>query len=233
MFRSLGRGGRNRLGIGLMAQTRKPVTAAKDLGKKLSRGISWAGSGLRSAVPARATVAAMQARLQAAPAWMGYSIFKPFPKFGAALRSKASLIIVSPARKVTAAVRRPGLATSKPGGSIPACAPAPRLHLVAPSGKVLDDDMDEAELSRYNTDCTVRAARLRENARCAAIMLHPAAKGREAVAANLAFKTNTPRHEAIRILQTVPVAAAQMAPPWERRLPRAASYLFPHDAPPR
>jgi hypothetical protein len=84
------------------------------------------------------------------------------------------------------------------------------------SGDGEDGDEDKDEEMRGNT--AAASARRREQARCAAIFASPAAAKNPVLAANLAFKTRTPRHEAVAILEGTPAAAN--APDRNRRADR-------------
>ncbi|HTB47006.1 MAG TPA: hypothetical protein VK741_25540 [Acetobacteraceae bacterium] len=74
-----------------------------------------------------------------------------------------------------------------------------------------DDDSDGGDMRREG----IGQARLRERARCAAIFGDPAAGRNQELAATLAFTTNTPRSEAIRILRSAgtPAPATPAAAP--------------------
>lgn len=64
-----------------------------------------------------------------------------------------------------------------------------------------EDEQDIADLSAGGEET---AAALRATARCAAIFTHPAAEGRKPMAAELAFNTRMPRHQAIALLASTP-----------------------------
>jgi len=72
-----------------------------------------------------------------------------------------------------------------------------------PSAKADDDDKDEEMRGKS----AVAQARLREQARCAAIFSHKAAASNPVLAANLAFKTRMSRTEALAVLEATPAAA--------------------------
>ncbi|KWT89347.1 MULTISPECIES: hypothetical protein [unclassified Variovorax] len=72
-----------------------------------------------------------------------------------------------------------------------------------PSAKAGDDDKDEEMRGKS----AVAQARLREQARCAAIFSHKAAASNPVLAANLAFKTRVSRTEALAVLEATPAAA--------------------------
>jgi hypothetical protein len=76
-----------------------------------------------------------------------------------------------------------------------------------------DCDCDDEEMNKADDDAkAAAAARQRERARCAAIFASPFAKGREGVAANIAFNTNLTRKEARALLASMgPVPAAKPA----------------------
>lgn len=65
-----------------------------------------------------------------------------------------------------------------------------------------DDDADDGDRKEARADGLVRAARLRERSRCAAIFGHPAAAANLALAAALAFETDLSRNQAITVLAT-------------------------------
>lgn len=68
------------------------------------------------------------------------------------------------------------------------------------------EDEDGSEEMRGNSP--IAKARLREQARCAAIFAHPSAAANTALAANLAFNTRIPRAEALSILGATPAVKA-------------------------
>lgn len=66
-----------------------------------------------------------------------------------------------------------------------------------------DDDKDE-----MSGKSAAAQARVREQARCAAIFASPAAARNPVLAANLAFKTRMTRQEALAVLESTPAPAA-------------------------
>jgi hypothetical protein len=71
--------------------------------------------------------------------------------------------------------------------------------------KASDDDDDKDEEMRGKS--AAAQARLREQARCAAIFASPAAARNPVAAANLAFKTRMTRGEALALLEAMPASA--------------------------
>lgn len=81
-----------------------------------------------------------------------------------------------------------------------------------------EDDEDSDEEMRGNS--AAAAARRRERARCSAIFASAAAGQNPVLAANLAFKTNMTRTEAIAVLEGSPAASAPAVVPTATRASR-------------
>lgn len=81
----------------------------------------------------------------------------------------------------------------------------PKKDSKASASKDAEDD-DKDEEMRGGSDAA--SARLREQARCAAIFASPAAAKNPVLAANLAFTTRMTRSEAVAILEATPSASA-------------------------
>ena len=90
-----------------------------------------------------------------------------------------------------------------------AAAPAPRAE-----DETGDDVTDATDMRRQ----TVSAARLRERSRCAAIFRDEAAGKNPALAAELAFSTDLPRGQAIKVLRAGGLAVASPRNTLDRRM---------------
>jgi hypothetical protein len=77
----------------------------------------------------------------------------------------------------------------------------------APGEEVAEEDEDEEDREEMRGTGPVTQARVRERARIAAILTHPAAAASPALAQQLAFGTHMGRHEAGRVLAAAGTAA--------------------------
>jgi hypothetical protein len=90
----------------------------------------------------------------------------------------------------------------------------------APEEEVAEEDEDEEDREEMRGTGPVTQARVRERARIAAILTHPAAAANAALAQQLAFGTRMGRHEAGRVL-----AAAGTAAPAQQQSATSAGQL--------
>lgn len=112
---------------------------------------------------------------------------------------------------------------AKPAAATPPAAPvspeasAPEKPAATPTGGALAGDAsqapgDKSAAPQASADDAAARARQDERARCAAIFADPAAAGRVAMAATLAFTTDLTAEQAVAVLKTAPAASAPAAP---------------------
>ncbi|RIW00983.1 hypothetical protein D2T81_19425 [Azospirillum brasilense] len=81
----------------------------------------------------------------------------------------------------------------------------------APAGEATQAPGDKPAAPQASADDAAARARQDERARCAAIFADPAAAGRVAMAATLAFTTDLTAEQAVAVLKTAPAASTTTA----------------------
>ncbi|TWA76440.1 hypothetical protein FBZ83_11991 [Azospirillum brasilense] len=105
------------------------------------------------------------------------------------------------------AAATPTAPTASPGVSAPE-----KPAAAAPAGETSQAPGNGAAAPQASADDAAARARQDERARCAAIFADPAAAGRVAMAATLAFTTDLSAEQAVAVLKTAPAASAPAAP---------------------